>query len=202
VKIFKNEMRLNMIEAARLAKVNFSVQILYNSKLKPTHVFAGDVVEAHHAACRVAAGHYCTPTMQNADVVVVNAYPLTAQAGLSQQWIGRSLGAGGTGVMILQHPLTLDPVHYVNQMTRGRKIHDYFMEMQTRQQRRLPEGTGLIVYSQYLDRQMMNAYPTETQFAATWDEVIGLLQRRHKGEMRVAVYPYGGLQHQEIELDG
>ncbi|MGA2720849.1 MAG: lactate racemase domain-containing protein [Bryobacteraceae bacterium] len=202
VKIFKNEMRLNMIEAARLAKVNFSVQVIYNSKLKPTHLFSGDVVEAHHAACRVAVHHYCTPTFQNADVVVVNAYPLTAQAGLSQQWIGRSLRDGGTGVMILQHPLTLDPIHYVNQMTRGRKIHDYFTEMQTRQQRRLPDGTGLIVYSQYLDRQMMNTYPTETQFAATWADVIRLLQQRHHGDMRVAVYPYGGIQHQEVELDG
>jgi len=202
VKIFGNEMRLNMIEAARLAKVNFSVQVVYNTKLKPTHVFAGDVVEAHHAACRVAVGHYCTPTFQNADVVVVNAYPLTAQAGLSQQWIGRSLRDGGTGVMILQHPLTLDPIHYVNQMTQGRRIHDYFMGMQSRQQRRLPGGTGLIVYSQYLDRQMMNTYPTETQFAPTWADVIRLLQQRHKGDMRVAVYPYGGLQHQEIGLGG
>ena len=31
--------------------MEFTVQILYNSKRKPTHVFAGDVVQAHHAAC-------------------------------------------------------------------------------------------------------------------------------------------------------
>lgn len=134
-------MRLNMEEAARLAKVDFTVQILYNTKLKPTHVFAGDVVQAHHAACRVAVNHYSTPTAQNADIAVVNSYPLTAQAGLSQQWIGRSLRAGGTGVLIVRHPLTLDPVHYVNQMTRGLKIHDYFMEMESRRQRSLPNGT-------------------------------------------------------------
>lgn len=30
----------------------------------------------------------------------------------------------------------------------------------------------------------------------------GLLQQRHKGDARVAVYPYGGLQHEEIPLDG
>ena len=95
----------------------------------------------------MAVNHYCTPTPLNADIAVVNSYPLTAQAGLSQQWIGRSLRAGGTGVLIVQHPLTLDPVHYVNQMTRGLNIHDYFMEMESRRQRSLPNGTGLIVYS-------------------------------------------------------
>jgi hypothetical protein len=47
---------------------------------------------------------------------------------------------------------------------------------------------------------MMNTYTSDTQFAATWAEVIRLLQQRHKGDARVAVYPYGGLQHQEIGL--
>ena len=49
---------------------------------------------------------------------------------------------------------------------------------------------------------MMNGCPPGTQFAATWAEAIGLLQQRHKGDARVAVYPYGGLQHEEIPLDG
>ena len=49
VKIFKNEMRLDMIEAARMAKVDFTVQIMYNQKLRPTHIFSGDIVDAHHA---------------------------------------------------------------------------------------------------------------------------------------------------------
>jgi hypothetical protein len=159
-------------------------------------------VDAHVAACRVATNHYCTPTFQKADIVVVNSYPLSSQAALSQQWIGRSLGEGGTGVLIVQHPMTLDPVHYVNQFTRGLKIHDYFLQMQSGRGRKLPEGTGLIVYSQYLDRQMMNNYAPETQFAATWAEVIRLLQQRHKRDARVAIYPCGGLQHQEIGLEG
>ena len=200
VKIFNNDFRANMIEAARLAKVDFSVQVVYNSKLKPTHVSSGDIVDAHVAACRVAVNHYCTPTFQKADIVVVNSYPLSAQAGLSQQWIGRSLRDGGTGVLIIQHPMTLDPVHYANQFMSGLKVHDYFVRMQSGRDRKLPNGNGLIVYSQYLDRQMMNTYTSDTQFAATWAEVIRLLQLRHKGDARVAVYPYGGLQHQEIGL--
>jgi len=201
VRVFKNEMRLDMIEAARLAKVDFSVQILYNSKLKVTHVFSGDIVEAHHAAVRAAARHYCTPTFQNADIVVTNGYPQNAQAYHSQRWIARSVREGGTGVLIIQHPLGLDPVHYLNQRVSGRQVPTYFEQIARRRNAPLPKNSGLIVYSQYMDRQQMNTYPRATAFASTWKEVIRLLQARHRGEARVAVYPYGGMQHQEIELD-
>jgi preprotein translocase subunit SecD len=69
--------------------------------------------------------------------------------------------------------------------------------------RLLPRNTGLIVYSQYMNRTLMNNYPPPAQFATKWEEVIKILQERHKGDsVRVAVYPYGGMQHQEIELDG
>ena len=202
VRVFKNEMRLDMIEAARLAKPDFSVQILYNSKLKVTHVFSGDIVEAHYAAVRVAARHYCTPTFENADIVVTNGYPQNAQAYHSQRWIARSVREGGTGVLIIQHPLGLDPVHYLNQRVSGRLVSSYFEQIARRRNAPLPKNSSLIVYSQYMDRQQMNTYPRATAFASTWEEVIRLLQARHKGEARVAVYPYGGMQHQEIELDG
>jgi len=202
VRVFKNEMRLDMIEAARLAKVDFSVQILYNSKLKVTHVFSGDIVEAHHAAVRVASKHYCTPTFKDADIVVTNGYPQNAQAYHSQRWIARSVREGGTGVLIIQHPLGLDPVHFLNERVRGRHVSSYFEQTLQRRNAPLPRNSGLIVYSEYMDRQQMNTFPRATAFAGAWEEVIKLLQARHKGDARVAVYPYGGMQHQEIELDG
>jgi nickel-dependent lactate racemase len=202
VKVFKNEMRLDMIEAARMAKVDFSVQIMYNHKLQPTHVFSGDIVEAHHAGVRVAAKHYCTPTFENADIVVANGYPQNAQAFHAQRWIARSVREGGTGVLIIQHPLGLDPVHYLNNRTAGRNGSTYYRLAEARRNAPLPKNSGLIVYSQYMDRQQMDTYPRATAFAGTWADVIGMLRERHKGAARVAVYPYGGMQHQEIELDG
>lgn len=41
VRIFKNEMRLDLIEAARMAKVDFSVQLMYDQKLRPIQVRSG-----------------------------------------------------------------------------------------------------------------------------------------------------------------
>jgi nickel-dependent lactate racemase len=41
--IYENEQRQDMVEAARLAKVDFSVQMVYNQERKLVHVVAGDV---------------------------------------------------------------------------------------------------------------------------------------------------------------
>ena len=48
---------------------------------------------------------------------------------------------------------------------------------------------------------MMDNYPPATRFAGKWDDVIQILRERHKGPQRVAVYPYGGIQEQELSLD-
>jgi hypothetical protein len=48
----------------------------------------------------------------------------------------------------------------------------------------------------------MNNYASNTQFCDKWADVMRILQERHKGSVQVAVYPYGGMQHENIELDG
>jgi hypothetical protein len=202
VRVFKNEMRLDLIEAARMAKVDFSVQLMYDQKLRPIRVFSGDIVDAHHAAVRVAANTYCTATLKGADIVVSNAYPQNAQAFHAQRWINLSVREGGTGVLIIQHPLTLDPVHFLNNRAASRSGMSYYQTTAYRLAGPLPRNTGLIVYSQYLSRRLMNNYPSATHFASKWEDVIKILQHRHEGDARVAVYPSGGMQHQELELDG
>ena len=69
--------------------------------------------------CRVAAKTYCTPTLKDADIVVANGYPQNAQAFHGGLWINHSVRDGGTGVLVVQHPLGLDPVHYLNNRLAG-----------------------------------------------------------------------------------
>lgn len=203
VRIFKNEMRLDMIEAAKMANVGFTVQVIYNQKLRPTAVFSGDIVDAHHAGVRVAAKHYCTPTFKDADIVVTNGYPQNAQAFHAQRWIARSVREGGTGVLVVQHPLALDPIHYLNNRLAGLRGASYFDLTARRLKSPSPRHSRLIVYSQYTDRMQRNNYSSDTKFCDKWADVVALLQEWHKGDsVKVAVYPYGGMQHEEIELDG
>ncbi|MBZ5581245.1 MAG: lactate racemase domain-containing protein [Acidobacteriia bacterium] len=202
VRIFKNDMRLDLIEAARMASVDYTVQLIYNQKLRPLRAFAGDIVEAHHAAVRVAAKTYCTPTAKDADIVVANAYPQNAQPYHGGRWIGLSVKPGGTGVLIIQHPLGYDPIHYLNNKVAGARGGTYW-DLHRRAPGRNPRGSHLIVYSQYMSRTMMDNYGTDTDFCTKWTDVVKILRERHKGTgVKVAVYPYAGMQHQEIELDG
>jgi hypothetical protein len=60
---------------------------------------------------------------------------------------------------------------------------------------------NMIVYSQYLTRNMRNNYRTGTFFCDKWADVIAQLKGLHPGDAKVGVYPYAGMQHQEIELD-
>jgi nickel-dependent lactate racemase len=209
VKIFKNDMRLDMIEAAKMANVDYTIQIMYNDRLKPTRIWAGDIVEAHHAGVRVAAKTYCTPTYKDADIVVANGYPQNAQAFHGGLWINYSVRDGGTGVLIVQHPLGLDPVHYLNNRLAGRSGATQF-DLTARRTSAAGRGGGrggartanMIVYSQYLTRNMRNMYRTGTFFYDKWEDVVAKLRELHPGDPKVAVYPYAGMQHQEIELDG
>ena len=84
----------------------------------------------------------------------------------------------------------------------GRGGVTYWDLAKRRQDARFARNSHLIVYSQYADRTLMNNYPRGTEFCDKWPDVIKALRERHKGDPRVAVYPYGGMQHQEIELDG
>jgi nickel-dependent lactate racemase len=228
VKIFQNEMRKDINEAARLAKVDFSVQLMYDHKLRPIAVRSGDIVASHESIVRLAAKTYCAPAFKEADIVVANAYPKCSQASASQRWINLCAKDGGTGVLIVNHPWTVDPIHFLNNRTAARRGMSWYQQMATR----ISGGTrggiagpaparattgpggpgapgvrrreiGLIVYSQYMTRSFMNGFAPGTQFASTWEEVIRMLQEKHKGSgIRVAVYPYAGIQHEEIELDG
>jgi nickel-dependent lactate racemase len=213
VPLFNNEVRLDMIDAARMARVDFSVQIVYNGKRRTCGVFAGDIVEAHHAACRMAVKHYCTAKLDNPDIVVCNGYPQVRDTTLGGEWVA-SVREGGTGVLILQNPQGLSTWHFLKekvQYKNGRTyfdtlagppsmppavVHDMHAEINP-----LPRDVQLIVYSQYLDKQQMVNYPRNTQFAFTWDEVIRHLQARHKADARVAVYPCGPIQHSQTRLD-
>lgn len=199
LKIFKNEVRLDMAEAARLAGVDFSVQIVYNNRRRPCAIFAGDIVEAHTAACRSANRLHRTATVDDADVVVVNTYPQAAQGSKAQAWISRCVKDGGTGVLIMQHPVGISAWHYLYQPGYSGKGDP--LAVLTPKTSRAPKYQ-LIVYSQYMQKPQMNMFPDGTLFAATWDDVIRLFKERHKGDSRAAVYPYGTLQHTETDLDG
>jgi hypothetical protein len=115
LRVWENEQRQDMIEAARKVEVNFSVQMVYNQERKLVHVVAGDVVRAHHRAARYAVNHLATEYATDADVLVVNAYPKGSQLHEHFGWGSRGLKPGGSIVVINQNPMGEFVWHYLDE---------------------------------------------------------------------------------------
>ncbi len=199
-KIFKNEVRLDMEEAAKLAGVDFTVQIVYNGKRKPVGIFAGDCRQAHIEACKMANRHYRTQPFQDADIVVANSYPQTRQGTRGLGWIRKSIKEGGSAVLVLQNPMCMSTWHYHNERS-SFNFDSYWDRLPTDASSPVPKAKQIIIFSQYIQKRDMNKFPLKyIQFAEKWDDVLELLKKNHKGTTSVAVYPYAGIQHLPIDL--
>lgn len=200
-RMWDNEQRQDMIEAARLAGVDFSVQIVYNHERRPVLVVAGDIVEAHHKAARYAVKHLATKYARDADIVVVNAYPKGSQLHEHFGWGARGLKDGGSIVVINQNPMGEFAWHYLDeaQFNTGKS----FFAQRAARKRRFPQARQVLLYSQYLQkRELDNPYlPPEAVGLRSWSNVVDRLRREHRGDMEVAIYPYAGIQHGIATLD-
>lgn len=199
-KVFKNEVRLDMVDAARLARVDFSVQILSNGYRKVIGLYAGDIVEAHHAACREANRLLRTERAQNADVVLANAYPQNLQATHSLSWLRPCVREGGTAVLMIQHPEGLEEWHYLNER-RGYDARPFY-ETGHPSGWDIKQAGQFVVYSSYLQQRDRVRFPARTIFTRTWADTVAAINKGHRNGASVALYPYGGIQHPPGELDG
>ena len=198
-KVFKNDVRNDMEEAGKLAQVDFSVQIVYGERRQPVDVFAGDVVTAHHASCRVANQHFRTPNASKSDVVVINSYPQSRQTMGGAGWIRRCLKDGGSAVVVAQHPDAMSTIHYMNE--RWSYHGQPYWEAVEDNRKPIKQAGQLIVFSQYMHKRDINRISSKhVQLARSWEDVMTLLQKNHRSDARVAVYPYANLQHEEIDL--
>jgi nickel-dependent lactate racemase len=199
IRVYHNSVRADMEEAARLAKVDFSVQIVYNGERRVSAIFAGDIVEAFRSASRFAVGHYHTEVVAAPDVVVCNSYPQATQA-KTNAWTD-SVREGGTAVLIIQHPQGISAMHYWGEHMQGQEGKSH-LDVLGAAKTPLPGGRRLIVFSQYADKRLRARFPEGAFFTHAWFEVIGQIRSRHEGKIRVAVYPYAAIQHPQSRLDG
>ena len=199
IRVYHNDVRADMEEAARLAKVDFSVQIVYNGERQVSAIFAGDIVEAFRSASRFAVRHYHTDAVATPDVVVCNSYPQATQA-KTNAWTD-SVREGGTAVLIIQHPQGISAMHYWGEHMQGQEGRSH-LDVLGAAKTSLPGGRRLIVFSQYTDKRLRARFPDGTFFTRNWFEVIEQIKSRHEGTIRVAVYPYAAIQHTQSRLDG
>jgi nickel-dependent lactate racemase len=199
--VWDNEQRQDMIDAARRAGVDFSVQMVYNQDRRLVHVVSGDVVRAHHRAARYAVNHLATEYAKDADIVVVNAYPRGGQVHEQFGWGLRGLKPGGSIVMVNQNPMGESVWHFLDE-ERFNQGQAWTAQRDGRK-RGFPQASQLLVYSQYLQKRELDGpyFPPEAQGLRSWTDVLTALRKQHRGDVKVAIYPYAGIQHGPAVLD-
>ncbi len=196
--VYENEQRQDMIEAARLAGVSFSVQTCYNQDRQPVKVFAGDVVRAHYAACRFAIPSLSTEFATNADIIIANAYPKGSQLHEHFGWANAGVKDGGSVVIINQNPMGEFVWHYNDQLSFVQRGGGNYFKARAARKPRYKNVGQLMLYTQYLQARELGdpALPPEIIGVRVWDEVLSRLKKAHPGNnVEVAVYPAAGIQH-------
>jgi nickel-dependent lactate racemase len=83
-----NPVHEDMVEAARLAKVDFILNVVLNSKGEIVRAFAGDMEQAFHEGVKLVDEMYRIPVDRRADIVVVSPGGYPADVNLFQAYKG------------------------------------------------------------------------------------------------------------------
>lgn len=188
-----NEFRLDLEESARLAGLDFKVDVVINNHREVIGMFAGDLVEEHRAGAPLARSMYSTMLAENADIAVANAYPDESQIGRSFRCSVPSLKEGGD-LVIIDHSPDGQVLHQYS----GRFGTDYGGRAYKggRMKGKLDKIDRLIMMSPSLskcDRDNIGA-DEKLVWCRSWSEVLAELGDRHGPGTEVAVYPYAPLQ--------
>ncbi len=68
--MLKNKINLDMIEAAKLYRLDFIVQFVVSEGLRPVAVFAGDMIKAHEAAIAYVLPHLAIEITEKPDIII------------------------------------------------------------------------------------------------------------------------------------
>jgi nickel-dependent lactate racemase len=112
-KIDANIPRLEIEEAARMARLDIKIDALLNLRGEIIGLFAGDPVLEHREGVKLAQEVYTTPSVQGMDIVVVNAYSKPNECAIAP-FIGiPSLKDGGGDLVVIANEPAGQIVHYL-----------------------------------------------------------------------------------------
>ena len=185
--------RLNTEEAARMAGLDFKIDLLLNGGREVVDLLAGDVVEGYREGCRRGGGIYGTELAPGADIVVVNSYPQETQSYKALWCVGASVREGGDVVVLSQRPDGMQQFHYLFGRFESKRV----AELQgARHRPRFPQVRQMTVvcpYATKLDRETFRQAERMT-FCKRWEEALQELLPHHGDGARVAVYPCAPIQ--------
>ena len=193
-KVDSNMRRLDAEEAARMVGLDFLVNAILNADRDVAGLVCGDVVEAHREGVKLGRKHYVTPTIEDADISIGNAYPMANEGYKAHRIAVESVKEGGDLVFLIYTPEGCR-VHYYN----GRFGTDFggrgwrpdvYVKKPWKMDR-------VLAVSPHLMKADGPYYGEESIWVGSWMEALKLLEEAHGPEAEVALYPCASMQISE-----
>ena len=136
---------------------------------------------------------YCTETVNDVDILVLNSYPDECQIGRATWPIPLSLKEGGE-VVVLCHSWEGQNLHQRS----SRFGTDYggrgYKPQATRALRNSARALKILVLAPHMSRYDLDNLGEKAVWHRTWADVLADLASRYGSGTKVGVYPYAPLQ--------
>lgn len=187
-KVEQNVLRLDLEEGARMASLDFKIDVIINGRGESTDLFAGDFIAEHREAVKVGKDVYGTTPLDEPDIVVANTFAKANEAVLAVLTPVAKMKKGGTLVVIANAPDGQATHYLVGKF--GKNVGGPLYSAAPLKFKKV------IVYSQYSvpDPFVPIAEKGDVIYTKDWNEVLEILQTAHPGTPKVAVYPNADIQ--------
>jgi len=187
-----NILRFEIEEAARMAGLDFLVNVTVNSRGATTAVFAGALLQVHEAAVRLAKIIYASaPRPRDKELVIANAFVKANEMGIAVLLGVLALkDFTGTVVVIADSPEG-QVVHYLlGRFGRSYGGRQYPVAA-------IPPSVKLIVMASNLDRNSGDWFsnPEVITWTQDWQQTLALLKDSVRPGARVALVPNATMQY-------
>jgi hypothetical protein len=195
-KLEENIILEDIVEAARMSGLDVKVDAILNLKREVTALFVGDPVEEHIEGVKLAAEHYATEMVYDADIVVANCFSKANEMLLALP-VASPLLSPKSGDMVLIVVTPEGQINHYFDRSFGKNFGGRGWGPLCRKNS-LPENTKkLTIMAPYSDKVGADwVAPYElVNWAKTWQEVIRDLKNRYGNKAKVAVIPDATIQY-------
>lgn len=189
-----NVMRREIDEAARMAGLHFKIDAIVNERGQTTALFAGDPLEEHRQAVRLAREVYSMGRRpEGCRLVIANAFVKANEMFIAAR-IGASALADGTGTVVLIADSPEGQIPHYLQRTFGRAHGGRQMSPAE-----VPPGVRVIVVAPQWDATSADwvKNPGAITRTRSWDEALPLLTAEFGPGTPVAVLPEASIVYFE-----